>query len=473
MHVAWRIALATLLMQAAPGHASAQASIEFDALMSAPDQVAEATDSTAPPSPLKAPSPRFWGAALDVTAINSFAALANLASGQEFARLSPQAWKTNLGRPPDWDTNEMKVNQLDHPYHGSAYFNAARANGFGFWGSAPFVVAGSLMWEYLGETKQASTNDIFATSFGGIALGEATYLLTRRLIDDEAGGLHRVWHEAALTLLNPGLGMHRILRGDMWHKRPNASAPRPSVRLQTDAGARAVAVGGGALADGMVLQPVIGMRWRYGDTLPSAHVGAFETFELRLEVSAHGASPISGMEIRAPLAGRAWGGGNGRWLGLLHVRYDFSSMPGLQRSDAEIGLTLGREVSSGPWRLVTRASIGALPLAAISSAAFRGVRSRRPYDYASGAIASAELNLQQGGVDRLRLEYRGQQLYVLDGVAERHTLHTLHGEGRVPVRGRLSIGLSGELFEQRSSFADGTELSRRLPRYAIFVSLAD
>jgi hypothetical protein len=468
LHVAWRIALATVLMCASPGTSLAQTSRETVDLVSAPDEAGEPTDSTAPQPP-----PRFWGTALDVTAINTFAVLANLASGQEFARLTPEAWATNLGRTPDWDTNEMKVNQLDHPYHGSAYFNVARANGFGFWGSAPVVVAGSLMWEYLGETQRPSTNDIVATSFGGIALGEATYLLTSRLVDDEARGLNRLWHEAAVALLNPGLGMHRILRGESWRRRVNVSAPRPPVRLQTDAGARAVGVGGGAIAPGTVLQPVISMRWHYGDPLRSPHVGAFQNFELRAEVSAHGSSPISGLEIRAPLAGRTWGGGDGRWLGLLHVRYDYSSMPGLQRSDAELGLTFGREVSSGAWRLTTRASIGALPLSAISAAGFLGVRSRRGYDYAAGAIGSAGLNLRHGGVDRLRLEYRGQQLYVLDGVAARHTLHTLHGEGRVPVRGRMSIGISGQLFEQRSSFADGTSLGRRLPRYAIFVSLAD
>jgi hypothetical protein len=471
--IAWRIAFASVVLCASPARSTAQTPGEAVALVPAPNEAGERADSTAPQPPLQRPSPRFWGAALDVTAINTFAVLANLASGQDFARLTPKAWATNLGRSPDWDTNEMKVNQLDHPYHGGAYHNAARANGFSFWGSTPFVVAGSLMWEFLGETKRASTNDIVATSFGGIALGEATYLLTSRLVDDEARGLDRLWHEAAVALLNPGLGMHRILRGESWRRRVNVGAPRPPVRLQTDAGGRAVGVGGGALTDKTVLQPVLGMRWRYGDPLRSARVGAFDAFELRLEVSAHGSSPISGLEIRAPLTGRTWGGGDGRWLGLLHMRYYYASMPGLQRSDAEIGLTVGRELSSGPWRLAARASIGALPVAAISSADFRGVRGRRGYDYASGAIASAGLNLQQGGVDRLRFEYRGQQLYVLDGVAQRHTLHTIHGEGRLPVRGRMSLGISGELFEQRSSFADGTALSRRLPRYAVFVSLAD
>jgi hypothetical protein len=466
--------LCTLAWMSHPGTTTAQLARTESGVELHASPAADASGDSLTPPPLPAPpSPRFWGTALDVTAVNTFAVLANLASGQDFAQLSPQAWATNLGRSPAWDANEMKVNQLDHPYHGSAFHNAARANGFGFWGSTPFVVAGSLMWEYLGETKRPSTNDIAATSLGGIALGEATYLLTSRLIDDDAGGIDRLWHEAAVALLNPGLGMHRILRGESWRRRPNVSAPRPPVRLQSDAGARAVAVGGGAVANGTVLQPVIAMRWRYGDTLGTAHVGAFQTFELRLEVSAHGASPISGMEIRAPLAGRAWGAGDGRWLGLLHVRYDYSSMPGLQRSDAEIGFTVGREVWSGPWRLGARASLGALPLAAVSSAAFRGVRSRRPYDYAAGAIASAGLNLQQGGVDRLRLEYRGEQLHVLDGVAERHTLHTLHGEGRVPMSGRVSLGISGQLFEQRSRFPDGTSLSRRLPRYSVFVSLAD
>jgi hypothetical protein len=76
-----------------------------------------------------------------------------------------------------WDQDWLLVNQFGHPYQGSLYYNAARANGFNFYASAAFTLAGSTLWELLGETTAPSMNDRISTTLGGAAFGEMLHRL--------------------------------------------------------------------------------------------------------------------------------------------------------------------------------------------------------------------------------------------------------------------------------------------------------
>jgi hypothetical protein len=75
---------------------------------------------------------------------------------EEWARVSPATWKENWDHGFEFDPDQFIMNQFLHPYQGSQYFNAGRANGFSFWESTPLVVVGSLQWEYMGETNRPS-----------------------------------------------------------------------------------------------------------------------------------------------------------------------------------------------------------------------------------------------------------------------------------------------------------------------------
>jgi hypothetical protein len=60
-----------------------------------------------------------------------------------WANISGRTWEENLRIGFEWDDDCFLDNQFAHPYHGSLYLNSARASGYGFWGSLPFVLAGS------------------------------------------------------------------------------------------------------------------------------------------------------------------------------------------------------------------------------------------------------------------------------------------------------------------------------------------
>jgi hypothetical protein len=116
-----------------------------------------------------------------------------------------EALDRNFDGPWEWeDTDGFKVNQLGHPYQGSLYFNAGRANGFNFYQSAAFSALGSISWEAASESNHASINDFIATTIGSLSTGEMLY---RLYLEACASGVPA----PLAALINPMAGFHRLV----------------------------------------------------------------------------------------------------------------------------------------------------------------------------------------------------------------------------------------------------------------------
>ena len=151
---------------------------------------------------------------VDSTAVNVLYELANLARGQVTAHITPKTWWANMEQGWVWDLDEFLVNQIGHPYQGSNYFNAGRANGLSFWESAGITAFGSGTWEYFGETNHASVNDLINTTLGGMALGEMFHRVGWLVRDTRATGGGRLMKELGATLIDPVTGLNRFISGD-------------------------------------------------------------------------------------------------------------------------------------------------------------------------------------------------------------------------------------------------------------------
>ena len=99
----------------------------------------------------------------------------NHARGHDTAKVTPTTWWNNMKSGFEWDDNDWGTNQVGHPYQGSNYFTAGRANGLGFYESAAVAAFGSATWEFYFENNRASFNDLINTTLGGIALGEVLH----------------------------------------------------------------------------------------------------------------------------------------------------------------------------------------------------------------------------------------------------------------------------------------------------------
>lgn len=134
----------------------------------------------------------------------------------EYAQINLGSMRNNINTLPVWDTNRFTTNLAGHPYHGSMYFNSARANGFEFYQSSLVTAAGSLMWEYLMETKPPSHNDLWATTVGGAALGEVLFRWSDLILDNRTTGLERAGRELLAGILSPTRLISRLINGEAW-----------------------------------------------------------------------------------------------------------------------------------------------------------------------------------------------------------------------------------------------------------------
>ena len=126
-----------------------------------------------------------------------------------FSEISAESIRDNLPLSAwKWETRDrFHVNQMGHPYQGSTYFAAARANGFNFYQSIPFALLGSYTWEVFFEKATPSINDSISTPAGGLAFGE---MFHRIFLEMDVS--HSVWAKIGSTLISPADRVNSIFR---------------------------------------------------------------------------------------------------------------------------------------------------------------------------------------------------------------------------------------------------------------------
>jgi len=218
MHRASRCLLVTLLVAFPSRSALAQrqdsVSTRFASAAPALDSGPQSSGGVLP-CPDCNPPKRFWAGAGELMIVQAIPwAFTKYVTAGEWSSISFRTWADNIKFPWQWDNNKFNNNQFAHPYHGSLYFNAGRANGYNFWQSTPWAFGGSLMWELFGEVWAPSPNDLANTTLGGITLGEMlsmpfmnTYWISRsgEASRGQYAGLYTVsW--ATAQVLGPGTG---------------------------------------------------------------------------------------------------------------------------------------------------------------------------------------------------------------------------------------------------------------------------
>src|SRR5215210_3694253 len=213
----------------------------------------------------------FWRATAGVATVNWITWAYNwYVQRWPWAKVGTQVWATNLRRGFVWDNDCFLDNQLAHPYHGSLYHGSARAAGYRFWGSLPFVAMGSVTWEMFGENITGSLNDLINTT-----LGEVTYRLSALLGSKRGAGPDGVARELGAFALSPIGRTQSLLR----------SSADPSVQAIDQVST----VSFGRRSD----HPFFQVAVRYGSPFGTEAARPYDAFEFRLQVS-----PAPGGAIR-------------------------------------------------------------------------------------------------------------------------------------------------------------------------------
>lgn len=307
------------------------------------------------PFDLKHPH-RPWIAGAEVVATDVFFHIVTrYMVNESYAHISWSSIKKNFHTGFIWDNDQFKTNLFSHPYQGNLYYNCARSNGLNFWESAPYAFLGSAIWEFFGENQPPSTNDILATTFGGIGLGEMAHRVSSLILDERCQGTERIVRESIAALINPVRGVNRLIYGEAWRhgKRYVDNEARTPFILQFGTGFRHLS-NQGEPDNGHNNMAFAEFIMIYNDPFTMKGSTPYEYFDSRLSFNFSKRQPFLGM---AKLCASIWGqnydfkGGQEIMWGIFQ-NYNYYNTEALNKGSDDVPYRIAETVSFGPGIMV-------------------------------------------------------------------------------------------------------------------------
>jgi len=400
-------------------------------------------------------------------------------AGDPTARVGIHSWESNLEHGWAWDPDHFGTNQFGHPYGGNLFFNSARSNGYSFWGSAPFAMAGSLTWEYFGETNRPSINDLANTTLGGITIGEITYRLSSLMLDNRSTGARRVFGEIGAALVDPVRAFSRLLDGQIGRVGPNPADRLPSqVRGSVALGYQHLDRGPLGATVRLANQGFTFVTVAYGDPLAGDVTHPFGAFQLEAEFATPGPGMLSQLRLGGALAvhdlkrsERA----NQQLLLAMHYHY-YNNQAFESGGQGFSGALVSRYPVGKKSSLRTELWLTGFALAAIKSdygvdSATVSPHETRNYDYGPGVGGRVLARFDHGTRWFIDLAYQAFSIDVLNGAAHDHFYQTLSSVWQIRVHGNLAVGERDLVYRRTSHYPNHPETHTRDAQVQIFLAL--
>jgi hypothetical protein len=370
-----------------------------------------------------------------------------------WANVGVESWKHNLQEGFAWDNDCFIDNQLAHPYHGSLYHNSARASGYGFWSSVPFVAVGSAGWELFGENIPGSLNDLVNTTLGGVALGEVTYRLSALLHGDSGGKRGGIIRGLGAFGLSPVARAQNLL-----------SSRTPDTGLSP--AERPTTITMGRYSGHSFVELAV----QYGSPFDAAVTRPYDAFGFRVQVAPGTSSVVQHVSISGLLArSRLNRSQQNQLLFGVFQHYDYSDVPGIKSGGHSVSTAILYQHNLGTrYRLNVSADAEAVILGGISSD--YGHYWRRDFDLGPGAGARVGASVARDGREWLRAEGRLLWLHSLHGSRADHITSHFRVGASVPVSGALGMGSELALTTRHSIYDDFPAVTRRVPQLRAYLT---
>ncbi|MEN9918428.1 MAG: hypothetical protein RL662_864 [Bacteroidota bacterium] len=380
---------------------------------------------------------KFWGAAAQVFSLNmGIWGIDRYALKADFAYIGTKSIWSNIKEGLYWDNDQIGTNMFLHPYHGSLYYNSARAKGYNYWESGAFALGGSVMWEFFMENEHPSSNDLIATPVGGLALGEVFYRLSDLALDDRDRGMERFKHEFIAFLIAPTRGLTRILNGDAWRVRRTSGRQfgMPMMTIEAAVGMRTLQRNN--KIDKKSRGGVMLLNMTYGDRYEVDNSKPYNYFSMRSQINMQAGQPALG---QINIIGQLWA------TELKDTEKDFLSLGVYQHFDyfdsdtlagtsektpykiaapAVVGIGLiHKNKRLGAWRFNSSLHANAIILGASLSDYYKV--GNRDYNLASGFGVKAGANIAYRDKIGVSWIYEGFRLYTFKGYPEGIDLETV------------------------------------------------
>ena len=338
-----------------------------------------------------------------------------------------------------FDNDPFETNQFGHPYHGNMFFNAYRTNGYTFWQSVPAPFIGSYLWETLAETQAPAPNDFINTSFGGVILGEMTFRLSNRVVDNRAVGFKRQVSEVLGLLINPMRGLNRIVNGK-WGKYSANSKERDSSKIyaEFDLGARKIGTSNGKGNFGLFGHAKLLYGTPYED-----YRTPFSNILIDAEAGKDDSATVNMLSVYGSLAGwEVIGNDRVEQLAILSLNYDYIDNQSFFYGAQSVKINLVTDIIlTKKIRINLLIATGPIILGAAPDIYLTNGRN---YDYGSGAAFNFSAGIKIGGKFFYNAGYRNGWLKTINGNASHYFLHVFSNEiGFQLVRGFSLIAAPG------------------------------
>ena len=365
---------------------------------------------------------------------------------------------TTSSRPTSWS----------HPFNGSTYYNAARANGIGFWGSSAMALAGAFVWECCGETHPMSYNDMISTGFGGIARGEVAHRISSLILDNTKRGAGRWTREITALLVDPMRGFNRLVSGDANEVKGNPVHPydyRPDFQLFLRAGGRVIGEGE-SISENTNKYGFFEVALSYGDAWDPDNRRPYDRFDIISQSNFGDKTRVGRLLIRGDIVSKLVAKNHSL---AFEQDFDYIDNEAFEYGGQSFGpALLSRFELSDKFALTTRAQVFFILLGAVNSnlsflADVAEQERIREYDYGPGAGVSAEAYLMRKNIPVLVARYRGSYIDVSNGsiynndtadigLNSTHGVQQLQVKLEIPVGKGLSVGADGSMFFRRSHY---------------------
>ncbi|UCF64712.1 MAG: DUF3943 domain-containing protein [bacterium] len=374
-------------------------------------------------------------------------------------------WRTvemNLRHGFEWDPNNFSTNFFAHPYHGSTYFNAARTNGLNYWESIPFAFAGSMMWEIYMESEFPSYNDLIATTWGGVALGEALYRFSEQVLDDRSRGLERVGRETAGFLINPVGAFNRLIKGDMFRHTSNVNHMRHSIDGYLALGGRG-RLTGSDLGD-TEFSPSLEMTLHYGQPFKSKeNRKPFDYFTFRFWTSKRDTVRNMTILARAVMIGKDIQGKNGQnhLVGIFQY-FDYINLEAFKIGAISFGGALLSKFPLGKdFELITGPSGAGVLLGAGDNEYVTSYQGRN-YNYGHGFKGKLDLLVRHPKFGELFADYNYFSFYTREGAPGVDRLHVLNASYLIRIWRSLGVGLEYFYYHRNANYDNDPDVKREI-----------
>lgn len=369
---------------------------------------------------------------------------------------NPKSWT--------WDNDNFHTNQFGHPYHGSYFFSAYRSNGYSFWEAVPAAFAGSYIWETAAENQYPAPNDFINTSFGGIVLGEMTYRLSNKVVNNHTRGFKRQASEVLGFLINPMNGLTRIMDGKWGRVSSNPQEPDSSrIYAEFDLGLRKFSINNHDGRFGWYGH----IKLLYG-TPYEDYKTAFSNISINTEFGKDDSSKVNVVSVYGSLLG--WhirSADNLRHLAVLSANYDYIHNTAFFYSAQSVKFNFISEYGLfRKFKLSSSFGAGPVLLGAVPD---HYLYNGRNYDYGAGFAMNAGGGFNLANKLFYTFNYRGGWLRTINGNKSHYFLHAVSSELRYMFIENVSVCAEPGYFNLRGYYKDYDDVSINYPYLRVSV----